>query len=264
LPAVDAPLETLRDILLREQTQRIAELEGRVAKLEGQTTDPDAIMQQISPVLAPAIGRVVRESQEDMVGALYPLIGRLVMRAVSEAVRDLARSVDARVRTSLDVRTLWWRLRARLTGVSAAEIALRQSLPFEITEALLIHREQGLLLSHVSRHAPASSDSDLISGMLTAIRDFAQDALGPSKDSQLDEIQYGERRILIESGQHAYLAVVVDGTEPPEFRATMREQVAAIEHSYGQILRHYQGDASQLFGVRDSLSAFIQQANDPR
>lgn len=42
------------------------------------------------------------------------------------------------------------------------------------------------------------------------------------KQGQLDEVQYGTRRILIEAAHYSYLAVVVDGVEPPGFRSAMR------------------------------------------
>lgn len=56
--------------------------------------------------------------------------------------------------------------------------AFRTALPFKVEEVFVIHRESGLLLHHETRDPASMSDSDLISGMLTAIRDFAQDAFG--------------------------------------------------------------------------------------
>jgi hypothetical protein len=214
-------------------------------------------------VLGDAIRRKIRDAREEMVEALYPIIGQAVVRAVSEAIRDLARAVDAQMRTSLGPRAIWRRWQARLRGVSGAEMALRESLPFEVAEVFLIHRETGLLLWHVSRDPDASPDSDLISGMLTAIRDFAQDAFGRGKAGQLDEIQYGERCILIEAARHAYLAVVVNGVEPPGFRAEMRERIIEIEHGYEGVLRYYEGDPTPLAPVEGTLRSLITTA-EPR
>jgi hypothetical protein len=192
-----------------------------------------------------------------MVEALYPIIAQTVVRAVSEAIRDLARTIDARMRTTLNAKAIWRQLVARLRGVSGPEMALRESLPFSVDEVFLIHRESGLLLSYVSRTADASPDSDLISGMLTAIRDFARDAFGRGTVGDLDEIQYGEQRILIQSAQHAYLAVVVDGTEPPGFRAQMRERVLEISQAHRPILRDYDGNRERLSAVEHALRALL-------
>ena len=56
--------------------------------------------------------------------------------------------------------------------------------------------------------------SGLIGGMLTAIREFARESFGRGRtDTELDEIQYGDERIILQSGQYAYLAVVIRGVQ---------------------------------------------------
>jgi hypothetical protein len=255
-----APLEALRDILLHEHRQRMAELEARVDALEQQLRDSDALVATITPVLGDAIRRKIREARQEMVEALYPIVGQTVTRAVTEAIRDLARTLDAQVRTSFNPRMVWWRLRARLGGASAAETALRQALPVRVSELFLIHRETGLLLHHLSADAQPVDDSDVISGMLTAIRDFARDAFGRGQEGELDEIEYGDRRILMEATQHAYLAVVVDGVEPPGYRAQMRECLIEVEHSHPEVLRHFDGDAGALAATENTLSTLLAPA----
>jgi hypothetical protein len=259
----DPSLEALRDILFGHYRRHIAELEAELEDLERRVTDEDALVAIITPVIGDAIRRKIRDAREEMVEALYPVIGQTVVRAVSEAIRDLARTIDAQMRTSLGPRAIWQRLRARVRGVSGAEMALRESLPFEVAEVFLIHRETGLLLSHVSRDHGESPDSDLIGGMMTAIRDFARDAFGRGQEGQLDEIQYGERRILIEAARHAYLAVVIDGIEPPGFRTEMRERVIEVNHVHEKTLRHYEGDPASLAPVEVSLRSLITTA-EPR
>jgi cytoskeletal protein RodZ len=144
-------------------------------------------------------------------------------------------------------------------------MALRSALPFKVTDMLLIHRETGLLLRHVTDDPETLPDSDLVSGMLTAIRDFVGDAFGQGsdEDEDLDAIQYGDERILIETSQHCYLAVVVDGVEPAGFRAAMREQVIEISQSYGETLRAYDGDASPLEAADERLRSLVAPEEPP-
>jgi hypothetical protein len=203
------------------------------------------------------IRRKVRDAREEMIDALYPIIGQVVVRAVQEAIRDLARTIDGRMRSTLSPRVLWRRARARMGGVSGGEMALREALPFAVSDILLIHRETGLLLWYVSGDQESMPDTDLVSGMLTAIRDFSQDALGGEEQEQLEEIQYGEQRILIESARYAYLAVVVDGIEPPGFQAEMRERVVEISHAHEGVLREYDGDPSPLAPVETALRSLL-------
>ncbi|MFQ5341290.1 MAG: SH3 domain-containing protein [Anaerolineae bacterium] len=256
-PQAEPAVETLREILFGHYRQQIAELRAELDELERRVSDEDALIAMIAPVLGDVIRRRIRDAREEMIEALYPIIGQVVVRAVSEAIRDLARTVDAQVRTSFSPQALWWRVRARLGGASDAEMSLRESLPFEMAEIFLVHRETGLLLWLVSREPDAAADADLISGMLTAIRDFTQDAFGRGKEGQLDEIEYGEWRILIEAAQHAYLAAVVEGVEPPGFRAEMRERIIEIEHAYQPALRNYDGDPAPLAPVEDTLHSLM-------
>ena len=259
----DPKLETLREILFSHYRQRIAELEAELDALERRVTDEDALIATIAPVMGEAIRRKIRDAREEMIEAFYPIIGQVVVRAVSEAIRDLVRTIDAQSRIALNPGTLLRRLRARLGGVSGGEMVLRESLPFHVAQVFLIHRETGLLLWHLSQDPAAAHDSDLISGMLTAIRDFVQDAFGQGEEGDLDEIQYGERRILIETAQRAYLAVVVEGIEPPGFRAEMRERIIQVDHTYEETLRHYDGDPASLAPAGESLRALLKSARQP-
>jgi hypothetical protein len=259
----DSSLEVVRDILLRHQRQRIDELEAGARTLRRRLEDKDALIATITPVLGDAIRRRIGEAREEMIEALYPIIGQLVARAVSEAVRDLARKVDAQVRTSFNPRLVWWRIRARLGGASGAEAALRQALPFQVIEVFLVHRQTGLLLRHLSREPADQAGSEVIGGMLTAIRDFAADAFGRGIEGQLDEIEYGERRILIEAAQHAYVAVVVDGIEPPGYRELVREKLIDIQHAEGVALEQYDGDPESLVAADEPLRALMQEEAAP-
>jgi hypothetical protein len=257
-PGSDAPLDALRDILFSRYRQQIDELRAEVDDLERQVTDREALVNTISPLLGDLIRRKVRDAREEMIDALYPIIGQVVMRAVGEAIRDLVRTTDARMRSAFSPHALWRRLRARLSGVTGGEMALREALPFAVEDMLLIHREAGLLLWHVPGEQDALPDSDLISGMLTAIRDFVGDAFGQEQEGDLDAIQYGDQRILIETSRYAYLAVVVDGIEPAGFRAAIRDQVIAISHQYEGVLRDYEGDPSPLAPAEAQLRTLLR------
>ena len=46
---------------------------------------------------------------------------------------------------------------------------------YQVKQDFLIHRESGLVLQHVEDGSAETRDPDLVSGMLTAIRDFVQD-----------------------------------------------------------------------------------------
>lgn len=264
--AHDSPellFDQLQQILLARDRARIDDLEAQLGDLDARLANADALAALIAPGISQAIRRQVREDQQGLIEALYPLVGQLVVHSVSVAIRDLARTVDARTRSLLTPRLLWRRMRAQFSGVSGAEFALRDALSFQVLDIFLIHRETGLLLQHFSRLPQASPDSDLISGMLTAIRDFVQDAFGRGMEGELDEIQYGQQRILIETAQYAYLAAVVDGIEPAGFRFEMRKRVIDVDQALQPVLRQYQGDASLTWPAAESLQELLSSIEEP-
>ncbi|MGH8630022.1 MAG: hypothetical protein ACREU7_04550, partial [Burkholderiales bacterium] len=103
----------------------------------------DEMAESLGPVMSEAIRVQIRNSRQDMVEALYPIIGETVQRAVSEFARELQRNIDARLRAALGPQGIWRTLTARLRGVSPAELALRDALPFTLRGIFLIQRGSG-------------------------------------------------------------------------------------------------------------------------
>jgi uncharacterized protein YraI len=224
----------------------------------------DDMAEALSPVMGAAIRAQIRDSRPEMIEALYPIIGETVQRAIAEFGRELQRNIDARLKTTFGpegaLRAFW----ARVRGVSPAELALRDALPFEVRELFLIQRGSGLLLAHHSAGA-AATDSDLISGMLTAIRDFVSDSFARrGEEAELDEVQYGDEHIIIEGGSAVYLAAVLEGVEPQGFRAALRDFVSELHVRYEPALRGYQGDPATLPNLPPQLARLAQALRPER
>lgn len=260
----DASLAELRAILLVEDRTHVGQVTQDVADLVQLLNDDERLSQVIAPALDRALRTSIEQNREEMIEALYPIIGQTVVRAVREAIQDLARTVDARVRTSFSPRMVMERFHARMRGVQSADLSLREVLPFRVEQVFLIHRASGLLLRHVATDPTTTQDSDLVSGMLTAVRDFAADAFGRRAGEHLDVIEYGGRRILTEAAEYVYLAVVVKGVEPVGFRAAMRDRVIGINNRYHTILLGYDGDATPFAAVDPQLASlsFVEPETD--
>lgn len=251
--------------LLQRKSQ--ADSEGLVARLTPVFGDlvgrriresRDEMAEALGPVMGEAIRVQIRDSREEMVEALSPVIGETVQTAVSDFFRELQRNVDAQLRITFGgegfLRGIW----ARLRGVSAGELAVRDSLPFAIREIFVIQHGSGLLLAQEHLFGDETTDSDLVSGMLTAVRDFVHDSFTPGQaaSDELNEIQYGSLRILIQSGRAAYAAVVIDGVEPPGFRAHLRRLVTDLHLDYEKKLQAYTGDPDDLPDLNPRLHQF--------
>lgn len=225
----------------------------------------------LHPIIADAIRSNVNESREQMIDALYPITGRLVQRSVTEAMRDLAQRLDAQMRSALNMGMIWQRVQASIRGVPLSEVYLRDALPYEVAEFFWIHRETGILLRyHTNKtHGDADNayaqpsladsypDSALISGMLTAIQDFVEDAFGEEDGEHLGDVEYGDKHILIEAARYTYIAVVIHGVEPPGVRAELRENLYEIERCYDDVLRHFDGDTARFAQAQEPFQALV-------
>ena len=266
----ETTLELLRELIFGESRQQLArmraevnELQSLLDTLEVQINDKEALVHTITPVIADAIRTNIRESQSEMVDALYPIMGKLVQRSVTEAMRELAQRIDHQMRKTFNFKDLLHRLTARLRGVSDAEMAMRNALPCHVLELFLIHRESGLLLLHASSTPEEATDTDVISSMLTAIRDFAEDAFGRGEKVELNQVQYGGQSILIEVAHVVYIAAVIDGIEPRNFRGQLRETMITIEHEHTAVLRHYDGNAEPFMASAAAFTALLTYAEEP-
>ena len=234
-----------------------------VPALHKQVTERgDDVAQVLAPVIGPAIRRQIRDAKEDIIDALYPLIGQIIGKAISEALRELTRNIDTRLRKQLNFRERISQMLARLRGVSEAELLMRDALPYSFERVFLVHRETGLLLSHISAEIENRTNMDRISGMLTAIQDFVRDSFSGG-EGNLEEITHGGRRILLESGQHAYLAVVLSGVEPVGYNDRIREVNAEINLRYERDLKSFDGDMGRLPDFKPLLSQLLSPQAAP-
>jgi hypothetical protein len=249
---VEAESAALETRLLPKMSQLIAQTIGNAR---------DEMAEILGPVIGEAIRVQIRDSRQIMVGALSPIILETVQRALSAFARELQRNIDARLRQTFELGSVRRLIVARLRGVSPSELALRDAFPYAIQEFFLIQHESGLLLAHQSMSEENKTDSDLVSGMLTAIRDFVSDSFGNGNSQEsLWEVEFGDgERIIIQSGQYAYLAVVIRGIEPEGFRSQLQQFIGELHVHHQQKLRDYKGDPETLPDLIPLLQKMLVQ-----
>lgn len=257
--------------LLKHKSQADADgLVARVTPVMGEMIrrtvhdSHDEMAEALGPVMGEAIRVQIRDSRQDMVEALYPVIGSTVQRAIAEFARELQRNIDARLKAVVGPRGVLRNLWARLRGVPTAQLVLRDAMPFAIQDIFVIQRDSGLLIAHHHVGDSSTVDSDLISGMLTAIRSFARDSFGQGQtDRELNEIQYGEQSIILQTGQAVYLAVVITGVEPSGLHARLHDFIAELHVRHGTALRAYAGDLDTAPDLKSDLARLMISATTP-
>jgi OOP family OmpA-OmpF porin len=110
-----------------------------------------------------------------------------------------------------------------------------------------------LPIQHVVADEVIAQDSALVSSMLTAIQDFAQDSFGTAEGETLATMQVGELLVWIEQGPEAILAAVIRGTPAPELRVVLQDVIETIHLRFNPELEAFDGDPDPLIVTRPLL-----------
>ena len=130
-------------------------------------------------------------------------------------------------------------------------------------EIFLIHRS-GVLLVHMSKSLKSDHDTDILSGMFTAIMNFVRDAFHyGSARQELHGLDIGQFRVHVRKGDITYLAIVHSGKPTRWVAHRAREAVQDVETEYGKMLRTWDGDVGTLAGIRDILRGHFLSPTGP-
>ncbi len=200
--------------------------------------DEDAISRALGSEMGKAIKAQIELERDAMVDALYPVIGSTISKYMAEVVQ----SINAKIEETLSPKGVSRKIRAKMQGVSEAELILKEAIGYRVSAIFLIDKASGLVIKELQPNTEELLDSDMIAGMLTAIRSFANDCITSGSDSELDEIDYGNSRILLETAGYCYIAVVVNGEPDQQFRDRIRQTFSHIVLKYGKQFENYNGD----------------------
>jgi OOP family OmpA-OmpF porin len=268
-PSAVEDLAELRELLLGAERRQLQNLERRL-DAAGLTREelaellPEAIVlragrdRQLARALAPtvenAIGESVRRNPREIATAIFPVLGPAIRKAIAEALAGLVASINSAVEHSISPRGLRWRLEAWRTGVPYAQIVLKHALVYRVEQVFLVHAETGLLLAHAWTPELPPSDPDLISGMLTAIRDFVADSFARDGDAGgLRRFSVGELTVMVEQGPQAVLAAVVRGQAPDALLVKLQDTLERVHLEYADALAGFEGETAPFEPARPLL-----------
>jgi OOP family OmpA-OmpF porin len=270
-PAPAGDLEQLRAILIGSRLEDIAAVQARL-------DDPALLARTISPALPEAIARgsqdprlaralaptlehaitaSVRRNPHPLADALFPVMGPAIRSAIAHALSTMLESFNRTIEHSVSWQAMRWRLEALRTGKPFAEVVLLHTLEYRVEQVFLVHRETGLLLQHVAAPSSGAHDADMISAMLTAIRDFARDSFGAAADETLDAFKIGDVSGIVEQGPYAIVAAVASGLPPAELRVALKDAIETIHLHFSNELAAFTGDSAPFAAARPVLEACL-------
>jgi outer membrane protein OmpA-like peptidoglycan-associated protein len=173
------------------------------------------LTQTIAPLVVTTIKTELRNSQDEMVEALYPITGRLVKAYVASAMKDLSDQMNRR----LEQNPVMLRLQSLTTGRSVGELALAGTQNFDVKELYLIRRGSGELVARWPEGDTSGRDQAM-SGVLAAVNEFANEAFSADQSS-LRQIDLGDEEVYLRGSPIYLLAARCSGRAAKSIEQTL-------------------------------------------
>ena len=264
-----AELSELRSLLLGIEEDRLQRFYEKIDNPQVDAEDisnmlPKAVMlrtmkdEQLGEAMVPTVEQAINSSVQKDINvlsqAIFPIIGPATRKAIATALDEMLQSFNQALDHSVSPQSLKWRIEAKQTGKSFAEVVLLRTLIYRVEQVFLIHKDSGLMLQHVVVEQVASQDPSLISAMLTAIQDFVRDSFNVRKHEGLHSLEFGELTIWIEEGPGAVLASIIRGNAPEELRFLFKNAIETIHLNLGKEIYSFSGDTE----VFDPVKPYLQ------
>ena len=220
-------LKILKDILLTDEREYAVSIHEKIKILEDTINQKDNLSEKIDPIIDEKLSEFVQEipdtlgptitealkteienSQDAVVEALYPILGRMIKKYIQNEFKLLSEKINSQINNTFSFKSLKRKIKAKTTGVSEADLILQEQNTTKLNQFMVIEKGSGLLISKYSK--TEDIDEDMVAGMLTAIKSFVEDAFKKNNQS-LELIEYETYSIYIQNFSSYYIAVVISG-----------------------------------------------------
>lgn len=234
-------LSILKQLLLEEDRDFANQILQKLESLENTVNIEDNLSDKVNPIidkkinafaasvpktLGPAITEAladqIKNSKDQVVEALFPIIGKMIKKYIQAEMKVLTESINSQVQNTFSVKGIKRKIKSMFTGVSENDFIISEHSKAKIEQVFVIEKGSGLLMASTSNHD--SVDDDMIAGMLTAIKSFVEDAF-LKKDQSLELIQYELYNIHIQNFATYYLAIVISGVFDSSFKDILENKL---------------------------------------
>jgi hypothetical protein len=235
-------LEQLRELLLENDRQEQESLRQALEKLREELHQTDPRMSELmdekinqllldfqgkhAGIILNAIDTKLKESKDEIVEVLYPIMGKLIQKYIAEEIKALARQIDERLNRIFSYKTLWRRIR----GEKISEQLIIDTMAPVVQEAYIVYKDSGLLIASFSRKQ--NPDQDMVAGMFTAIKQFAETAFQLNSYQELEAIEYDNFTIIIQNSYRFYTALAVSGIVSESVEKKLRTGMAEFSENF--------------------------------
>lgn len=209
-----------KDILLKikalEESQ--AHLSERIEPImdERLSSFVQEIPKTLGPTITEALRTEIKKSQDAVAEALFPIIGKMIKKYIQSEIAKLNTEINAKIDSAFSFRGLFKKGEAKPNAAAL----LKDEYKAYIEQIMVIEKGSGLLKASYSKSD--TMDKDMLAGMLTAIKSFAEDAYKRG-EMELERIDYQLFTIHLQNFSQYYIAVVVSGIYDDFYRDKLED-----------------------------------------
>lgn len=229
--------------------------------------DPDNFRASMQSTISVAISQEIKQNKDQMIDAIYPILGGMIVKYVSTAIDTLKEDINKKLESKLSLASYSRKIKSTVTGVSEVEILLEESQETNIKSILIIQKDSGLLVAQSHSANKELQDTHMIASMTSAIKDFINDWI--SQNDALSEVQllsYGESTLYIESAGSVYLVAFLDSEPEPSTKSEISEFFAPIIQKYSDFFFSFDGDdaTTEITEIEAELNKFQNKNQEPK
>ena len=228
----DNRFELLRELLLAEDREKFNSLSDEFLIREKLSNHVQPIVddkildlrekfpEYFGETITETIKVQIRDSQDEVVEALYPIMGKMVKKFIVAEITKLSDSINKTIKEKFSIQQI---IKRFFKGKkNDAGVVLQEVFEPVIEEVFVIEKDSGLLSGSYSRGNIA--DKDMVSGMLTAIKSFAEDAF--SKEGQdLEDIKFETFQLSLKNFKTIFIVVATSGVLNIEFKELLADNI---------------------------------------
>lgn len=234
--------QLLKDTLLQEENNQLSthsdelkDLRSKIAGIKVQTSDQieehiettfiefkENFPVEYSGVITEAIKKQIHEAKDDVVNALYPIMGRLIKTFIEKEIEKIVESVDQKVNNTFSIENIKRQFNSFFTGAKVSDQVLKDSVAIpKVEQIFLLDADSGMLIASFA--VRNTLDEDLIAAMLSALSDFGEDTL-IAKDENLTWIEFDLHKIHTRNFGRFDIALVISGIPNTSFTSLLDDK----------------------------------------
>ena len=237
----DEKLRIIKDILYNDEREFASSIEKKIKILEDATNRNENLYAQVDPIidqkinnfikeipstLGPTITKTLKEeiknSQDAVVEALFPILGKMVKRYVQHEMKLLSEKINTQINNTFSFKHLFRKAKSKASGINESELILQEQSNTKIEQVIIIEKGSGIVLAEFSNNKMA--DEDMVAGMLTAIKSFVEDAF-KKENQNLQHIEYDLYYIHLQNFSSFYIAIVISGAYNVIFKDKLENKI---------------------------------------